>query len=58
LVQVDPVGQKVKIGSEEFTVIGVLKKNSAEIEQGDLINYSSFVPLATWKRTQTRRERQ
>ncbi|EOK5738966.1 ABC transporter permease [Vibrio vulnificus] len=49
-LQVDPVGQKVKIGSEEFTVIGVLKKNSAEIEQGDLINYSSFVPLATWKR--------
>ncbi|HAT7740985.1 TPA: FtsX-like permease family protein [Vibrio vulnificus] len=49
-LQVDPVGQKVKIASEEFTVIGVLKKNSAEIEQGDLINYSSFVPLATWKR--------
>ncbi|MCG9231117.1 ABC transporter permease [Vibrio diabolicus] len=49
-LQVNPVGQKVKIGNEEFTVVGVLEKNSAQIEQGDLINYSSFVPLATWKR--------
>ncbi|MDC5821341.1 ABC transporter permease [Vibrio europaeus] len=49
-LQVNPVGKKVKIGSEEFTVVGVLKKNSAEIEQGDQINYSSFVPLATWQR--------
>ncbi|WP_029810528.1 ABC transporter permease [Vibrio parahaemolyticus] len=49
-LQVNPGGQKVKIGNEEFTVVGVLEKNSAQIEQGDLINYSSFVPLATWKR--------
>ncbi|MFW1511473.1 ABC transporter permease [Vibrio parahaemolyticus] len=49
-LQVNPVGQKVKIGNEEFTVVGVLEKNSAQIEQGDLINYSSFVPLATWQR--------
>lgn len=49
-LQVNPVGQKVKIGNEEFTVVGVLEKNSAQIEQRDLINYSSFVPLATWKR--------
>ncbi|HIF9275954.1 ABC transporter permease [Photobacterium damselae] len=49
-LQTDPVGKKVKIGSEEFTVIGVLKKSSAEIEQDDQINYSSFVPLATWQR--------
>ncbi|TOQ34940.1 ABC transporter permease [Vibrio parahaemolyticus] len=49
-LQVNPVGEKVKIGNEEFTVVGVLEKNSAQIEQGDLINYSSFVPLATWKR--------
>ncbi|ENJ1690593.1 ABC transporter permease [Vibrio parahaemolyticus] len=49
-LQVNPVGTKVKIGNEEFTVVGVLEKNSAQIEQGDLINYSSFVPLATWKR--------
>ncbi|EPN4952231.1 ABC transporter permease [Vibrio diabolicus] len=49
-LQVNPVGQKVKIGNEEFTVVGVFEKNSAQIEQGDLINYSSFVPLATWKR--------
>ncbi|EGQ7647962.1 TPA: ABC transporter permease [Vibrio alginolyticus] len=49
-LQVNPVGQKVKIGNEEFTVVGVLEKNSAQIELGDLINYSSFVPLATWKR--------
>lgn len=52
-LQADPVGKKVKIGSEEFTVIGVLKKNSAEIEQGDQINYASFVPLATWQRFHT-----
>ncbi|EGQ9138092.1 MULTISPECIES: ABC transporter permease [Vibrio] len=49
-LQVNPVGKKVKIGNEEFTVVGVLEKNSAQIEMGDLINYSSFVPLATWKR--------
>ncbi|MDW1812603.1 ABC transporter permease, partial [Vibrio sp. Vb2362] len=49
-LQVNPVGKKVKIGNEEFTVMGVLEKNSAQIELGDLINYSSFVPLATWKR--------
>ncbi|MFH4803453.1 ABC transporter permease [Vibrio diabolicus] len=49
-LQVNPVGQNVKIGNEEFTVVGVLEKNSAQIELGDLINYSSFVPLATWKR--------
>ncbi|MEC7941555.1 MAG: ABC transporter permease [Pseudomonadota bacterium] len=52
-LQTNPVGEKVKIGSEEFTVIGVLKKNSAEIEQGDQINYASFVPLATWQRFHT-----
>ncbi len=49
-LQVNPVGKKVKIGNEEFSVVGVLEKNSAQIELGDLINYSSFVPLATWKR--------
>ncbi|ATI48593.1 peptide ABC transporter permease [Vibrio parahaemolyticus] len=49
-LQLNPVGEKVKIGNEEFTVVGVLEKNSAQIELGDLINYSSFVPLATWKR--------
>ncbi|HDM8059036.1 ABC transporter permease [Vibrio harveyi] len=49
-LQADPVGKKVKIGSEEFTVVGVLAKNSGRVEQGDDINYSSFVPLATWQR--------
>ncbi|HCE2340415.1 TPA: ABC transporter permease [Vibrio parahaemolyticus] len=49
-LQLNPVEKKVKIGNEEFTVVGVLEKNSAQIELGDLINYSSFVPLATWKR--------
>ncbi|HCE2451144.1 TPA: ABC transporter permease [Vibrio parahaemolyticus] len=49
-LQLNPVGKKVKIGNEEFAVVGVLEKNSAQIELGDLINYSSFVPLATWKR--------
>ncbi len=28
-------------------------KNSAEVEQGDQINYASFVPLATWQRFHT-----
>lgn len=50
VLKVNPVGKKVKIGGEEFTVVGVLNKNSAYIEQGDPIDYSSFVPLATWKR--------
>ncbi|MFW7523339.1 ABC transporter permease [Vibrio ostreicida] len=49
-LNVNPVGKQVKIGTEEFTVIGVLKKNSAEIEQGEQINYASFVPLSTWQR--------
>lgn len=49
-LQANPIGKKVKIGNEEFTVIGVLEKNSGQIEQGDQINYSSFVPLATWRR--------
>ncbi|KKX79786.1 peptide ABC transporter permease, partial [Vibrio parahaemolyticus] len=49
-MQVNPVGQKIKIGNKEFTVVGVLEKTSAQIELGDLINYSSFVPLPTWKR--------
>lgn len=49
-LKVNPVGEKVKIGDEEFTVIGILKKNSANIEQGDPIDYSSFVPLSTWMR--------
>ncbi|MGF1719089.1 ABC transporter permease [Vibrio kyushuensis] len=50
VLQSDPVGKTVKIGSEAFTVIGVLKKNSALVELGEQINYSSFVPLTTWKR--------
>ncbi|OLQ90100.1 peptide ABC transporter permease [Vibrio panuliri] len=52
-LQADPVGKKVKIGSEEFTVVGVLAKNSGRVEQGNDINYSSFVPLATWQRFHT-----
>ncbi|NAW56567.1 MULTISPECIES: ABC transporter permease [unclassified Vibrio] len=52
-LKVNPVGQKVKLGSEEFTVIGVLAKNSADIEWGDPVNYSSFVPLSTWQRFHT-----
>ncbi|AUI88207.1 peptide ABC transporter permease [Vibrio azureus] len=49
-LQTDPVGKKVKIGDEEFTIIGILQKNSGKIEQGYDINYSSFVPLTTWQR--------
>ncbi|WP_104399454.1 ABC transporter permease [Vibrio penaeicida] len=46
----DPVGKTVKVGSQTFTVVGVLAKNSARIEQGNSIDYASFVPLASWKR--------
>lgn len=35
-LQLNPVGKKVKIGNEEFTVVGVLEKNSAQIELGIL----------------------
>lgn len=52
-LKTNPVGKEVKIGSEVFTVVGVLEKNSAEVEQGDQINYASFVPLATWQRFHT-----
>lgn len=46
----DPVGQIAKIGAHEFTVIGVLAKNSGNIEQGSPIDYSGFTPFSTWQR--------
>ncbi|CCO48630.1 Putative ABC transporter, permease component [Vibrio nigripulchritudo SOn1] len=46
----DPVGKTVKVGARTFTVVGVLAKNSANVERGDSINYAAFVPLNTWKR--------
>ncbi|WP_150142671.1 ABC transporter permease [Candidatus Enterovibrio escicola] len=49
-LKTDPVGKVVKIGSEEFTVVGVLAENSSWIEESDQINSASFVPMATWKR--------
>lgn len=47
---VDPVGMQVKVGANQFTVIGVLKKNSAYVEQGTPVNESVFVPITTWQR--------
>nr|VVV03831.1 Macrolide export ATP-binding/permease protein MacB [Aliivibrio wodanis] len=49
-LEVDPVGKKVKVGSEEFTIIGLIKRSSANIEQGIPLNESLFVPFTTWKR--------
>ncbi|MGC9550687.1 ABC transporter permease [Vibrio metoecus] len=46
----DPIGQIVKIGAHQFTVIGVLAKNSGNIEQGSPIDYSGFTPFSTWQR--------
>ena len=46
----DPVGEKVKLGDEEFTVIGVLERNSAQVEQGVPMDYALFVPFSTWER--------
>ncbi|WP_108320956.1 ABC transporter permease [Vibrio cholerae] len=46
----DPVGQIAKIGAHEFTVIGVLAKNSGNIEQGSPIDYSGYTPFSTWQR--------
>ncbi|ENM5880511.1 ABC transporter permease [Vibrio metoecus] len=45
----DPIGQIVKIGVHQFTVIGVLAKNSGNIEQGSPIDYSGFTPFSTWQ---------
>ncbi|ENM5932644.1 ABC transporter permease [Vibrio mimicus] len=46
----NPVGQQVKIGAHKFTVIGVLARNSGNVEQGTPIDYSSFTPFSTWQR--------
>ncbi|MCG7498068.1 ABC transporter permease [Vibrio sp. Of7-15] len=46
----NPVGKVVKLGDEEFTVIGVLERNSAQIEQGTPLDYAMFVPFTTWER--------
>lgn len=46
----DPIGQIVKIGAHQFTVIGVLAKNSGNIERGSPIDYSGFTPFSTWQR--------
>lgn len=45
-----PVGKQVKVGDENFTVIGVLKANSSNIEDGVPIDYAIFVPFTTWQR--------
>ncbi|TKF21359.1 ABC transporter permease [Vibrio genomosp. F6] len=49
-LEVNPVGKKVKVGSDEFTVIGLFKNSSASVEQGVPLNESIFVPFSTWQR--------
>ncbi|MCE7534709.1 ABC transporter permease [Aliivibrio fischeri] len=49
-LKVDPVGRKIKLGSEEFIVIGLIKRSSANIERGIPLNESLFIPFTTWKR--------
>ncbi|AJQ97874.1 ABC transporter permease [Gynuella sunshinyii] len=48
-LEIDPVGLQVKVGEEDFTVIGVLSKSSALLEQGVPADYSVFMPFATWQ---------
>ncbi len=49
-LSINPVGQLIKIGDENFTVIGVIAQTSAEVEQGTPIDYTVFVPFRTWQR--------
>ncbi len=49
-LDIDPVGKKVKVGSKEFMVIGLIKSSSANVEQGIPLNESLFVPFSTWQR--------
>ncbi|NAX17783.1 MULTISPECIES: ABC transporter permease [unclassified Vibrio] len=49
-LSINPVGQLIKIGDENFTVIGVIAQTSAEVEQGTPIDYAVFVPFRTWQR--------
>ncbi len=45
-----PVGKQVKVGEENFMVIGVLKPNTSNIENGTPIDFAIFVPFTTWSR--------
>lgn len=49
-LEVSPIGKQLKVGEENFTVIGVLKKNSANIENGTPVDFAVFVPFTTWRR--------
>ena len=49
-LKADPVGKTLKLGEEEFVVIGVLKKSSASVEQGYPVDDVAFVPFETWRR--------
>ncbi|EKO3925625.1 ABC transporter permease [Vibrio metschnikovii] len=50
VLTINPVGKIIKVGDEDFTVIGVIKSNASLIEQGLPIDYALFVPLSTWQR--------
>ena len=42
--------QFVDAGNDLPALYDQIEKNSAKVEQGDSINYSSFVPFSTWQR--------
>ncbi|WP_299020073.1 ABC transporter permease [uncultured Photobacterium sp.] len=46
----NPVGKTVKVGNEEFTLIGLLKSGSSYIENGIPLDYAVFIPFSTWQR--------
>ncbi|OAN11636.1 peptide ABC transporter permease [Photobacterium jeanii] len=45
-----PVGETVKIGEEQFTVIGVMKPTGMRVGEGVPGNYAVFIPFSTWQR--------
>ncbi|WP_019613858.1 ABC transporter permease [Psychromonas ossibalaenae] len=49
-LEASPIGRQVKVGEEKFTVIGILKNNPSNIENGTPIDYAVFVPFTTWQR--------
>ncbi|WP_064603864.1 ABC transporter permease [Photobacterium sp. J15] len=46
----NPVGKTVKVGNEDFTLIGLIESSSANVENGVPLDYTVFVPFTTWRR--------
>lgn len=49
MLSVNPVGQTIKIGTQNFTVIGLITKTTTQME-GIPADYAIFIPLNTWKK--------